>query len=582
MRYRMVEGVYGDRTSTCGRNQSQVSKRRGLGLGVLILGLVGFGAANFSGAAEPAPAAQGEAAVQAVLTYAQAVAGRDSTRVAQNDFVCLLKMVEAGALEKGQFLPESDPVYSWCWDRLAQAHAEVVQGRDLALDELWPGVGKLVNFRDFKRFEIAETQAHQRAPSFFVMPEIGDMSGAPGFTLEVIGTGPLPHASFQVPGSDHMVAVPTTLVRVRIAYPDPMTSPAANGPGQQDWVVPYKKPIHPVKAVTVKWVVLSGLHQHGFPVDTAVLNMPMTSSMGTPIPFLVDAGGFEQRSTEYWSANEAQAALTAGLERVKTLPTRRERISMLNRILVVNPSHLEGLQAITAELYAGLLDFGARTHGVRLESGPLYQAFNALYWTIQSSTDRMDISLEMEMGGKSEPTPADYLYRLIPAMETLVDLQPGDFETRLKLTMAYRWTNDQLTSIMAPQQLLSELPTDQPNMRARVLMAIAWSRISKVAWNRFFDDPDIVQGYKEADEAFTLSSDPLIKFSAAYAKAYSLVFRPKRDDEAMFALLQEARRWYRQIPGATSRSWTFLLQNDTLKGFVDTDPKFHSLVTANS
>ena len=105
---------------------------------------------------------------------------------------------------------------------------------------------------------------------------------------------------------------------------------------------------------------------------------------------------------------------------------------------------------------------------------------------------------------------------------------------------------------------------------------------ARSAWNRFFDDPDIVQGYKEADEAFTLSSDPLIKFSAAYAKAYSLVFRPKRDDEAMFALLQEARRWYRQIPGATSRSWTFLLQNDTLKGFVDTDPKFHSLVTANS
>lgn len=560
----------------------RILKRRGLGLGVLILGLIGFGAANFSGAAEPAPAGQDKAAVQAVMTYAQAVADRDSTRVTQNDFICLLKMVEAGALEKGQFLPESDPVYSWCWDRLAQAHAEVVQSRDLALDELWPGVGKLVNFHDFKRFEIAETQAHQRAPSFFVMPEIGDMSGAPGFSLEVIGTGPLPHASFQVPGSDHMVAVPTTLVRVRVAYPDPMTSPAANAPGQQDWVVPYKKPIHPVKAVTVKWVVLSGLQQHGFPVDTAVLNIPMTSSMGTPIPFLVDAGGFEQRSTEYWNAKEAQAAFTAGLERVKTLPTRRERISTLNRILVVNPSHLEGLKAITAELYAGLLDFGARTHGVQLESGPLYQAFNALYWTIQSSTDRMDISLEMEMGGKTEPTPADYLYRLIPAMETLVDLQPGDFETRLKLTMAYRWTNDQVSAIMTPQQLLSELPVEQADMRARVLLAIGWSRISKVAWNRFFDDPDIIQGYKDVDEAFTLSSDPLIKFSAAYAKAYSLVFRPKRDDEAMFALLKEARRWYQQIPGATPQSWAFFLQNDTLKGFVDTDPKFQSLVTANS
>lgn len=564
------------------RKQSRNFSIRNFGIGVLMVGLFGVGMTPPARAAEPVSTNGNQAAVQAVQNYVLAVAGRDAAGVAQNDVVCLLRMVEAGATGKGQFLPESDPVYSWCWDRLAQAHAEVVQSRDLALDELWPGVGKLVNFRDFKRFEIAETRAYQRAPSFFVMPEIGDVSGHPGFALEVLETAPLPHASFQPPGSEHMVAVPTTLVRVRIAYPDPMTSPAANGPGQQDWVVPYKKPIHPVKAVTVKWVVMSGLLQHGFPVDVAVLNIPLVSSMGTPIPFVVDPGGFEQHSTEYWSPKEAHAALTAGLERAKTLPTRRERISMINRILVVNPLHEEGLKAISAELYDGLLAFGARTHGVQLESGPLYQAFNALYWTIQSSTDRMDISLEMEMGGKSEPTPADYLYRLIPAMETLVDLNPGDVETRLKLVMAYRWTNDQVSAIMTPQQLLSELPAKQADVRARVLMALAWSRISKVAWNRFFDDPDIMQGYKDADEAFGLTSDPLVKFSAAYAKAYSLVFRPKRDNQEMLELLQEAKRWYQRIPGATTQSWVFLLQNDTLKGLVETDPTFQSLMAANS
>ena len=579
---RLVNDSDGGRTRDGRRKQSRVFTIWSLGLGVLMVWLVGVGTGSPARAAEPVPADWSQAAVQAVQDYVQAVAGRDAGRVAQNDFVCLLRMVEAGATGTGQFLPESDPVYSWCWDRLAQAHAEVVDSRDRALDELWPGVGKLVHFRDFKRFEIAETRAYQRAPSFFVMPEIGDMSGRPGFALEVLETAPLPHASFQPPGSEHMVAVPTTLVRVRIAYPDPMTSPAANGPGQQDWVVPYKKPIHPVKAVTVKWVVMSGLLQHGFPVDVAVLNIPLVSSMGTPIPFVVDPGGFEQHSTEYWSPKEAQAALTAGLARAKTLPTRRERISMLNRILVVNPLHEGGLKAITAELYDGLLAFGARTHGVQLESGPLYQAFNALYWTIQSSTDRMDISLEMEMGGKSEPTPADYLYRLIPAMETLVDLEPGDIETRLKLVMAYRWTNDQVSAIMTPQQLLSELPAEQADVRARVLMALAWSRISKVAWNRFFDDPDIMQGYKDADAAFGLTSDPLIKFSAAYAKAYSLVFRPKRDNQEMLKLLQEARRWYQQIPGATTQSWVFLLQNDTLKGLVETDPTFQSLMAANS
>ena len=551
-----------------------------LGLGALLMGVSGVGSP--ARAADPVSTAYRSDAAQTVQTYARAVSGGDAVRVAHNDFVCLLKMVEAGAMKEGAFPPASDPVYAWCRDRIVRAHADVIESRDRALDELWPGVGKLVNFQDFKRFEIAETRTRQRAPSFFVMSEIGDMSASRGFTMAVLGTGPLPHASFQVPGSDHVVAVPTTLVRVRILYPDPMTSPVANAPGQQDWVVPYKKSIHPVKAVTVKWVVLSGLLQHGFPTDTAVLNIPMESSMETPIPFVMDAGGFEQNSTEFWKSNEAQAVLDAGVERAKTLPTSRKRIAMLNRVLAVNPLHLEGLQAVVHELYGGLLDFGARTHGVRVERDPLYQEFNALYWTVQSQTDRMDISLHMEMGGKSDPTPADYLYRLIPVMETLATLEPLDFDMRLKLSRAYRWTNDPLTAILASQQLLAEAPTDQPRLRARILTTLAWSRISKVAWSRHFDDPDIVRGYDEADEAFHVSSDPLIKFSAAYAKAYSLAFRPQRDNQAMFELLKEARLWYRQIPGATDQSWVFLLQNDTLKGLVETDPTFRPLLSANA
>ncbi len=551
-----------------------------LGLGVMLVGMLGVG--HPARAADTVPNASHSDAVQVIHTYAQAVSSRDVARVAQNDFVCLLKMRESGAMTEGSFPPESDPVYAWCRDRIVHAHAEVIESRDRALDELWPGVGKLVNFQDFKRFEISETHTRQRAPSFFVMPEIGDMSVSRWFTMDVLGTGPLPHASFRVSESDHVVAVPTTWVRGRIVYADPMTSPAAHAPGQQDWVVPYKKAMHPVKAVTVKWVVLSGLLQHGFPTDTAVLNIPMESSMGTPIPFVVDAGGFERRSTEFWKSNEAQEVLDAGVKRAKTFPTRRERISMLNRVLAVNPSHLKGLEVMARELYGGLMDFGARTHGVRVERGPLYQEFNELYWTIQSQTDRMDISLDMEMGGKFDPTPADYLYRLIPVMETLVTLKPLDFDTRLKLSRAYRWTNDQRPAILVPQRLLAEAPTDQPRLRARILTTLAWSRISKVAWNRHFDDPDIVRGYEEADEAFHLSSDPLIKFSSAYAKAYSLAFRPQRDNQAMFALLKEARLWYQRIHGATEQSWGFLLQNDTLKGLVEADPTLHSLMSVTS
>ena len=99
----LVDFFYGERTRAGRRKQSRVFKMRGLGLGVLMVLMVGLGAGNLARAAEPVPAGQSQAAVQAVRNYVHAVAGRDSARVAQNDFVCLLKMVEAGATGKGQF-----------------------------------------------------------------------------------------------------------------------------------------------------------------------------------------------------------------------------------------------------------------------------------------------------------------------------------------------------------------------------------------------------------------------------------------------------------------------------------------------
>ena len=287
-----------------------------------------------------------------------------------------------------------------------------------------------------------------------------------------------------------------------------------------------------------------------------------------------------QKSTEWWEPQYAPDILTAAVIRARAFPSRRERITMLNRILAISPQHKHALEAIGDELYDGLLAYGSKIHGVEVRDQELAKRFNELYWTIQAQTDRMDISLHMEMGGKSDPTPADYLYRMIPGMEVLSDLQPGNFDNRLRLSLAYRWTNDQMTAIMAPQQLLTEIPSDQSELRARILLELAWSRISKVAWNRHFDDPDIVKGYEEADEAYHLTNNPMDKFTASYAKAYSLAFRASRDNQAMLELLTEARQWYEKIPGSSLQSWKYLLKNDTLKGLVETDPSFQSLLAS--
>ena len=117
-------------------------------------------------------------------------------------------------------------------------------------------------------------------------------------------------------------------------------------------------------------------------------------------------------------------------------------------------------------------------------------------------------------------------------------------------------------------------------MQAKLLLELAWSRIGKVAWNRHYDDPDLIKGYEEAKKALSLTDDPLDKFNATYAMAYSLAFKVPLDKKSMVQLLTQARGWFDQVPGATPQAWDYMLQNDTLKGFVETDPAFQALVAA--
>ena len=521
-----------------------------------------------------------ETLMSTVQEFAQAVGTGDTVTAGQRDFVCLYKMRQENKITEGNFPPSLDPVYDWCSQRRESAHANAIVQKDRGLDAIWPGKGQLVDFADFQRFFIAETGGRQLSPSFFVMRQLALLQTGTPFHIEMIGTARLPHASFRLTEYDPVVAAPTTMVTVRVSYPDPITSPVSNAPGSQDWVVPYKKPRRIVKSVKVKWVVLSDLKNLGFPTDHAVLDIPLEGSYGTPIPFVIEAGGFLPKSTEWWGPDDAPNSLNEAIQEAKSSSNRHEAVMLLNRVLLVDPRNQEALEALSQQLYMGLLAYGGKLHGIQVSQEELARRFNELYWTVQSQTDRMDISLHMEMGGKAEPTPADYIYRMIPVMEALSSLQPGDFENRLRLGIAYRWTNDQMAAITTPQKLLSEVPSEDIHLRARILLELAWARIGKVAWNRHFDDPDIIKGYEEAETALKMTNDPLDKFTAAYTMAYSLAFNVNRDNQTMLQLLQEARRWFDQLPGSSSEAWGYLLQNDTIKGFVDTDPSFQSLLAA--
>ncbi len=531
-------------------------------------------------AADPAPLNQ-EDLLTTIREYANAVGKGDRVAAGQRDFICLYQMAQQQLFTNGNFPDSLSPVYEACDQRRREAHQRVINEKDRALDNVWPGPGKLVDFSDFQRFFIAETQHQQLAPSFFVMQAIAVHEATQPFTIEALESGTLPHASFPSPDETRVLAAPTAFLTTKVTYPNALTAPVANAPGAEDWAVPYKKAQRVVKSVKVKWIVLSDLKRLGFPADRAVLDLILDGPRGTTIPFVVDPGGFIPRSTEWFSLQDGQEAIQTGIQQAQAAPTRLEAVMRLNRVLMIAPTHKETLEVFSDQLYKGFLNFGSRLHGVQVGDERLAQRFNELYWTVQSQTDRFDMSLGMEIGGKPEPMPADYLYRMIPVMEALASLEPGDFNNRIRLSSTFRWTNDQMAALSSPQELLTEVPAEQEELRARILLELAWARIGKVAWNRHFDDPDILKGYESAQKAFDLTKDPVNKFTAAYAMAYSLAFRVPRDNQAMLDLLKQARDWFEKIPGSSPQSWAYMLNNDTLKGIVDTDPAFKSLLAAH-
>lgn len=521
-----------------------------------------------------------ETLLTTINEFAQAVGKADRVAAGQRDFVCLMKMAQQQLFVEGNFPDALSPIYEWCAQRRTTAHGRVLNQRDRGLDNIWPGPGMLVDFGDFQRFYIAETRSKQLAPSFFVMYDIARHEPENPFTLEALESGPLPHASFPSADESTVHAAPTTFVTTTITYPNPLTAPVSNGPGVQDWAVPYKKVQRVIQSVKVKWVVLSDLKRLGFPIDQAVLDLPLEGPHGTTIPFVIDAGGYVPHSTQWFGPEGQDQAAQLGIEQAQAASNPLDAVMHLNRALMIAPNNQQVLGVFANQLYQGLMKYGMRLNGIHIGDARLAQRFNELYWTVKSQTDRFDLALGMETGGKAEPTPADYLYRMIPVMEALASLEPGDFQNRLHLASTYRWTNDQMAAISSPQELLAEVPAEQEDVRADVLLELAWARIGKVAWNRHFDDPDIRKGYDTAKRAFDLTKDPLTKFTAVYAMAYSLAFHVPRDNQAMLDLLQQAKDWYEKIPGASPQSWAYMLQNDTLKGLVETDPAFQSLLAA--
>jgi hypothetical protein len=507
--------------------------------------------------------------------YAESMGAGDKIRVGQLDFACQYPLVVASLHGIKTYPPDSDPIYDSCWQRLKDAHAPTLVRSDVGMEILWPSDGNLVFFsEDLNRYPA----------SAFVTDSLGLRPPGTGFQIHIVGSARLPSASFRLRPNGPTVAVPTTLVKLSISYQDSLTAPLTYAAGSVKWTSTIKRARRALKEITIQWVVLSGLKKHGFASDMAVLNLPVTSGavfgsgIQEKIPFATETSRALPDSLVWWGPMDAPGLLTAGVARAATFPELRDRVAMLNRVLIIDPNQAEALMVLSRHLYAIVLREAVPFHTLTVKNPALALVVNEHFWNIYAQTVRMDLSLGMEMGGFDKPTTADYLYRMLSAMQTLAVVRPENLENQFRLGVAYRWNNDQEPAIATHQSLVKAIPAEQKAGRAEALLQLAWSRINKVAWNRILDDSDIRAAYQDADEALMLADVPLDKFMAEYTKAYSLLFTPDRDNRAVFERLTEAKRWFTEVPGQTPEIWQFFLGAEALKAVVDADPIFQPLL----
>ncbi|MFO0698470.1 MAG: hypothetical protein U0236_04515 [Nitrospira sp.] len=514
-------------------------------------------------------------AIDTALRYARALANGDKIAAGQLDFACQYNSVTTPAA-KGKASVAKEPAYDDCWKTLTAGHTPFLNRSDIGMDVLWPSTGPLVFYGD----TLPSAQA-----SAFVMDVLGTSPPGTGLDLTVTGNRPIPNGSFRLKQNGKVIGVPATLVDLTIHYHDPLTSPVAYGPGTVQWVSTIKRERRAIKSITTQWVVLSGLRPHGFPRDTAVVHLPVDTKSDTPgmvperIPFITERSRAIPDSIIWWSPADQPGTLTAAAARAASFPELHDRVALLNRILLIDPQQTEALTVLTKNLYTVLLQDAARNHKLLIKDPALSQTVNEFYWTIAAASDRLDLSLGMEVGGFSQPTSADLLYRLLPALQTLARTHPEQLENRLRLGMAYRWNNDQVPMIQTFEALANEIPADRKTPKAEALLQLAWSRINKVAWNRILHDQDSVRAYDDAKAALELAEQPLEKFLAEYTMAYSMIFMPNYGDKGqMLHHLTEAKRWFDDIPGKDDEVWRYFLHRELLKAVLDADPIFQPIL----
>ena len=556
---------------------------RPIGLVILLVGifLLAYPALNN---AAPSQLKPGKNAHRFVLHYVEALTHSQIETWASADLGCLSRARETTTKPSSQLAPE---IARRCWDDTLHGHIQVVTqqaesgvfnatGRGIGLGLLADRHRATENWKDYP-------------PAVFVSPPIILNGHAPTPQTTVKRTGPVQSFALSNIKKDSLVSVSGQAVDIQIAYPDPFTAPLALRPEEIWWVNGSQRQFGPVREVTARFIVVTGLRKFGFSADRAVMNEVL---LGTPLiatthyglrpdngrkfdrtnptqPFV--KGELVPGSTQWWTRAEAEPIIQAALDRAPHLSST-ERAELLTRLLLIDPNHTDAHRLRGEDAYQDFLKQGIAKGGLAAHDGGALKRIAELYWTIQAQTWRQELTAVAE---GYEPA-ADALYRSLASYEVLGQLQQATPEQRRRLGALTRWNNDPTDALSIHEALLRDTAPDTAEY-AKILTEMAWDRIQFVSWNRRYDHPWLQQARNEAEKAAELLTQPYDTLHAHYALVAVESLSVPRNLDRFQQRMRQLKQDLDQISGVKGLQGQ-LVANDLVKSLT---PEATAIVLPN-
>ncbi len=526
----------------------------------------------FSAAAVPKPATAGqERASRIVLQYGAALAGGRVEEWAALDLGCLTLRRARGISQ------QTDRA---CWDDTLKVHRELVQ--DQPETGIFEAVGRGVGFG-----LLSETHRHAEywkdyMPAVLISPAVLGTDVGPSPGLEVLDVSPVrPFALRNLTGLEP-VRVSGQTVTVRVTYLDPLTAPLALRPGEIWWASSVLRRYGPVREVTVRFVVVSGLRKLGYPLDHAVVNealpgspvqvgihygrLPQASDPGggqnDAVKNRLGAGGLVLGSARWWDRKDANQAFTAALARAQQMPSSPERTRLLTRLTLIDQADPTLHRLIAYDRLQTFLREGLTKSGISVSGEAVAARLAELYWNLQAQTWRQELT-DVAMGHSAA---AEAFYQAIESFERVTAGGQMALEERRQLGVLYRWNNDATAALAVHEALLKDT-TSADSLHGRVLSDLAWDRIQWLSWERRYEHPWLEQARQEAEQAVQEVKEPVDKLMAAYALVLVEALRVPREPAHLQDQLHIVKTWHDRISG-TAGVWPYLIGNDVVKALV--------------